>query len=297
MNQYLHNFESLHIALEDDIHIHAKSAGSGPALLMLHGHPETHLMWHKIAPQLAKNYTVVLPDLRGYGDSAHPKGLPDHSNYSRRVMANDMIAVMEKLGFTEFYLVGHDRGARVAHRMLLDHPTRVKKCMFLDIAPTYDMYKGTNMSFGLSHYHWFFLVQPTPLPERLLAGDPEYFFRTMYGDYSDIENSLRVFPEEIKQAYIEKLSTPQGLHAICEDYRACATIDLVHDEADRDQKTDVPLMVLWGEKGNLNKEFDVLKLWQGRGNNVQGYGITNCGHFIPEDSPAATIEAIEAFMC
>lgn len=297
MSQYLEGFKQATVDIGDGVLINVEYSGSGPALLMLHGHPETHLMWHKVAPELAKRqYTVVLPDLRGYGDSSHPKGLADHSNYSKRIMANDNVKVMESLGFREFYLIGHDRGARVSHRLVLDYPDRVKKCMLLDIAPTYDMYMKSDMDFGRDYYHWFFLTQPPELPERLLKGDPEYFFRMLFGDYADIENCRRIFPEELEQLYIDKLSTPEGLHSICEDYRASATIDLEYDKEDLARKTDVPLMVLFGEKGCLNKQFDVLGLWKKRGTDVSGYAVPNSGHYIPEDAPDAVLGAVLEFM-
>lgn len=296
MGRYLEGFKQTMVDVGDGISINVTYSGSGPALLMLHGHPETHLMWHKIAPQLAQKYIVILPDLRGYGDSSHPKGLPDHSTYSKRELANDNVKVMEHFGYRDFFLVGHDRGARVSHRLLLDHPDRVKKCMLLDIAPTYDMYMQSSMAFGLNYYHWFFLSQPPELPERLLSGDPDYFFRAMFGDYTDIENCRRIYPEDLEREYIRKLSTPEALHSICEDYRASATIDLEHDKEDLNRKTDIPLMVLFGEKGCLNQLFDVLGLWKKRGTDVSGFAVPNSGHFIAEDAPEAALKAILEFM-
>jgi haloacetate dehalogenase len=284
------------VDVEDGISINVNIKGDGSPLLMLHGNPETHLMWHRVAPQLAEEYTVVLSDLRGYGDSSHPIGLPDHSNYSKRAMANDQVKVMQTLGFREFYLVGHDRGARVSHRMLMDHPDKVKKCIILDIVPTYDMYMKTDMAFAISHYHWFFLLQENELAERLLSGDPERFIRAMFGEYSDPEYSARVFPEEIKSEYVRKLSTLEGLRSICEDYRASATYDMKIDKDDREKLLDTPILVLWGQEGSLGKEFDVLPYWQARGTDVSGYAIPGCGHFIPEDAPEATLKAVYEFM-
>lgn len=283
--------------MDGGISINVAYKGSGEPLMMLHGHPETHLMWHKVAPRLAEEYTVVLPDLRGYGDSAHPKGTPDHSNYSKRTMGNDNVAVMKHFGFESFYLAGHDRGARVSHRMTLDHPQKVKKCLLLDIAPTYDMYMKSDLDFGMDYYHWFFLVQPPHLPEMLLSGNPEYFFRTLMGEYANQENARRIFPEDVAKEYIQKLSTPEGLHSICEDYRASATIDLAYDKEDLGRVTEVPLMVMCGELGCLHKQFDVIGLWKKRGLDVRGAVVPNCGHYIAEDAPQVVIAAVLEFMC
>lgn len=296
MDQYLKGFKQKMVDVGDGVSINVTYSGSGPALLMLHGHPETHLMWHKIAPRLAQEYAVVLPDLRGYGDSSHPKGLADHSNYSKRTMANDNVKVMKHLGFNEFYLIGHDRGARVSHRLVLDHPDKVKKCILLDIAPTYDMYMRTDMAFGIDYYHWFFMVQPPELPERLLQGDPEYFFRGLLGGFGGDNDGGRIFSEELVREYISKLSTPEGLHSICEDYRASATIDLVYDKEDINRKTEVPLRVLCGETGCLHKHFDVLGLWKQRGTKVDGFVVPHCGHYIAEDAPEVTLKTILDFM-
>ena len=295
MSKYFEGFEQMQIDV-GGVTINVLKGGTGAPMLMLHGHPETHLMWHKVAPKLAEEYTLILPDLRGYGESSHPKGLSDHSNYSKRTMAADQVKVMQALGYDEFYLVGHDRGARVSHRMLLDYPGRVKKCVILDILPTYDMYMSTNKRFATSHYHWFFLIQPPELPERLLSGDPAYFFRSQFGEFSDPQESARIFPDDIKNEYIRLLSTPEGLHSICEDYRAGATIDLEHDAADRDKIIQTPIMVLWGQEGNVGKQFEPLSAWRERASNVTGFGIPNCAHFIPEDAPEATWNAIREFM-
>lgn len=278
-----------------DASIKVVYGGVGEPVLMLHGHPETHLMWHRVAPELAKHYTLVMTDLRGYGESSHPAGLPDHSNYSRRAMGDDQAKVMEKLGYRTYYLVGHDRGARVAHRMLLDYPERIRKCMILDIVPTYDIYEQMNSACAKAFFHWFFLIQENGLPERLLAGSREEFVRTFLGQYDDPENSERVFPEEIKKEYVKYLATPEGIHSICEDYRACATIDLEHDRKDRDRVIQTPIQVLFAEDGNMNKFFDVLKEWKKRGSDVSGFCVPHCGHHIPEDAPEVTIKAIEDF--
>jgi len=272
--------------------IHLLKAGSGYPLLLLHGYPQTHIMWHRIAPRLAESFTVVLPDLRGYGDSSKPKGEPDHSNYSKRAMAHDMVEVMSQLGYDEFYAVGHDRGARVTHRMALDHAQRVKKAAVLDIAPTYKMYMTTDKEFATIYYHWFFLIQPTDFPERLIAAQPGYFLlsslRRWAGDPSAIT------PEAMAE-YLRCFSDPDCIHATCEDYRAAASIDLQHDETDMQQKVRCPLLVLWAEKGFVGRKYDVLAAWRERADHVQGHAIP-CGHFLPEEAPEETYKALQTFL-
>src|SRR3954453_2974360 len=218
--------------------IHLETGGHGPPLLLLHGHPQTHAMWHKVAPLLARDFTVVAPDLTGYGDSSKPPTTPDHEPYSKRAMARDQIAVMRHLGFEEFAVAGHDRGGRVAYRMALDHPERVTKLAVLDIIPTGEAYRRADMAFGLGYWHWFFLAQPAPLPENLIGGNPEnYYFR---GDRSS-------FAPEALADYLRCTSDPATIHAMCEDYRAGATFDFQLDEADRgSRRIACPVLALWG---------------------------------------------------
>ncbi len=266
--------------------------GKGFPILLLHGYPQTHLIWHKIAPQLAREFTVIATDLRGYGQSSKPPGKLDHSNYSKRAMAQDQVEVMTRLGFEEFYLIGHDRGARVAHRLTLDYPEKVKKLVVLDIVPTDQMYATTDKEFATAYYHWFFLIQPHPFPETLIGSNPEYFLRHCLQSWSKTEGTFS--PEVIKE-YIRWFSLPETIHATCEDYRASATIDLEHDEVAQDKKINCPMLALWGEKGVIAKQYNVLESWQQRANNVIGKGI-NCGHFLPEEAPEETYLNIREFL-
>lgn len=273
--------------------INLVKGGQGFPLLLLHGYPQTHLMWHKIAPFLAKNFTVIAADLRGYGDSSKPEGGKDHINYSKRAIAQDQVEVMSKLGYEEFYLVGHDRGGRVAHRMALDHPNRVKKLAVLDIVPTYEMYATTNKEFATAYYHWFFLIQPYDLPETLIGSNPEYWVRKALGQWSG--NNLSAFPPEILAEYVRCFSSPETIHATCEDYRAAATIDLVHDEADMNNKITCPLLALWGEKSIVGRNYEVVETWRERAINVQGKALP-CAHFPAEEVPEETYKALYEFL-
>jgi haloacetate dehalogenase len=214
--------------------------GKGPALLLLHGYPQTHAMWHKVAPELARDYTVVCPDLRGYGDSSKPKGLPDHSNYSKRAMALDMAEVMSALGHDRFHLVGHDRGGRVAHRLARDHARRVQTLTVLDISPTLKMYQATNMQFAKAYWHWFFLIQEAPMPERMLEGQAPFYILKRLGRG---KSGLKHFSKEAMAEYVRAFKDPRTIHSTCEDYRAAATIDLVHDQKER-TKLKVPVLAL-----------------------------------------------------
>lgn len=276
-----------------EVEINVKYGGSGKPILLLHGYPQSHMMWYKLAPRLvAENYTVVMTDLRGYGDSEKPIGLTDHSNYSKRAMARDQIKVMEALGFTQFDLVGHDRGARVAHRMIMDYPERITSCTLMDILPTYDMYMTTNMDFAKGYYHWFFLIQTVGIPEKLIGSDPAFYLRSLLDAWSRNE---ACFEEQMVLEYIRTFSLPNAVHATCEDYRAAATIDLEHDKEDRDKKIEVPLLVLWGEKGLVGKLYDVLGVWQQRAEKVLGKALP-CGHFLPEEAPEETFDALMGFL-
>jgi haloacetate dehalogenase len=266
--------------------------GNGFPLILLHGYPETHLMWHKIAPRLAQEFTVVVPDLRGYGDSSKPVGDADHYKYSKRAMAQDMVEVMTQLGFEEFFVVGHDRGARVGHRMALDDAWRVKKLAVLDIAPTYKMYMTADKTFATAYYHWFFLIQPYDLPERLIGSQPEYYLRSCLKRWSA---DIAAFPFEVVEEYVRCFSNPATIHATCEDYRASATTDLLHDETDMHQKVTRPLLALWSEKGFVGRKYDILETWRERASDVRG-GALPGGHFIPEEAPDETYHALREFL-
>jgi haloacetate dehalogenase len=268
-------------------------AGSGPPLLLLHGYPQTHVIWHKVALALAQNFTVVASDLRGYGDASKFAGLPDHSNYSKREMANDQVALMQQLGFERFSLVGHDRGGRVGHRLAMDHPRAVEKMMLLDISPTLTMYDQTTREFASAYWHWFFLIQPAPLPERLIGADPEFFLREFMGKRSA---GMRPFTTEAWAEYLRAMSDPACVHAMCEDYRAAASIDLQHDCIDRDagNKLACPLRVLWGIQSVIEKCFEPIEDWSGVAETVSGREL-DCGHYIPEEAPEALLAEIEQF--
>lgn len=287
-------FESFDVTIADGISIHGRRGGEGPPLLLLHGHPQTHVMWHRVAERLAQRYTIIAPDLRGYGDSSKPVGLPDHSNYSKREMANDQIALMRHFGFDEFFLCGHDRGARVGHRLAVDHPGRVRKLMMLDIAPTLAMYQQTDRRFATMYFHWFFLIQPSPTPETLIEASPaDYITRTMGGRHAKLE----VFDPAAIAEYQRCLALPGAAHALCEDYRASNTIDLEYDQADldADRRIQCPTRVLWGEHGVIQRCFDPLKEWTRLANQLDGEALP-CGHYIAEEAPDLLIQHIEHFM-
>ena len=272
--------------------IHLVKKGERFPLLLLHGYPQTHVLWHKMAPRLAEHFTVVAPDLRGYGDSSKPEDGPDHYNYSKRAMAQDLVEVMDTLGYQEFFVVGHDRGGRVAHRMALDHPHRVKKLVVLDIAPTYTMYLSTDKAFATAYYHWFFLIQPYDLPERLIGTQPEYYLRRFLPSRG--ADPAAFAPEAVAE-YIRCFSHPATIHASCEDYRAAATVDLQHDEADLDRKVTCPLFALWSERGVVGRRYNVLETWRERANEVSGKALPG-GHFLAEEAPEETYEALLEFL-
>jgi haloacetate dehalogenase len=266
--------------------------GKGPAVLLLHGYPQTHCIWHRIAPQLARKYTVVAADLRGYGDSSKPAGLHDHSNYSKRAMALDQVEVMQALGHTEFYLVGHDRGARVAHRLALDHPQRVNKLAVLDICPTRTMFDRTDRAFAKAYFHWFFLIQPAPFPETLIGANPEFFIKFQMGRR---HGGLQVFAPEAMVEYVRCFSDPAAIHASCEDYRAAESIDLEHDAADSGKKIDCPVLALWGKHGVIEQQFDCLADWQAAARDARGEAL-DCGHYLPEEQPDEVARQLERFL-
>lgn len=272
--------------------IHLVRGGQEPPVLLLHGYPQTHAMWHKVAPSLAEEFTVVAPDLRGYGDSSKPPSGPDHAAYSKRALAQDQVEVMTRLGFERFAVVGHDRGARVAHRMALDHPGRVTRLALLDIAPTYHVFRTVNQEIATGSYHWFFLIQPNGLPETLIGADPEFFLRWTLAHWSG--SGLEPFAPEALAEYLRCFRDPATIHATCEEYRAAAAIDLLHDEADLDRKIACPLLVLWSEK-RLGERYDVLAVWRERAVDVRGQALA-CGHFLAEEASEETYAALREFL-
>ncbi|MET0864151.1 MAG: alpha/beta hydrolase [Nakamurella sp.] len=276
-------FTTRSLRIEDEVQIAFITGGSGPPLLLLHGHPETHAIWHRVAPALAEHFTLVLPDLRGYGDSSKPVGSVDHGNYAKRVMADDMLVLMGSLGFDRFDVLAHDRGARVAHRLAMDHPAAVHRLAMLDIAPTLAMYEQTSEAFARAYWHWFFLIQPSPLPERLIEADPAGYVTDLMGGRSA---GLTPFDPRALVEYQRCLALPGAAHGLCEDYRASAGIDLEHDRADRDagRRLAMPVLVLWGRDGVIQKCFQPLDEWRRVANDVRGEALP-CGHYIPEEAP------------
>jgi haloacetate dehalogenase len=266
--------------------------GEGPPVLLLHGYPQTHVMWHKVAPLLARDFTVVAADLRGYGDSGKPPGDPQHSQYSKRAMAQDQVGVMEQLGFDSFFLVSHDRGARVSHRLTKDHPQRVRKLAVLDIVPTRRMFQMVNKAMATNTYHWFFLIQPYDFPERLIGASADYFLRSRF---ERGPNAAQAFPKEAVDEYARCFCDPAAIHATCEDYRAGASIDLEHDEADFDRKVTCPMLALWSATGYVGRTEDVLAVWRDYATDVRGHSLP-CGHFIAEELPDEAYIAIRDFL-
>ena len=274
-------------------HLHTLCGGHGAPLLLLHGHPQSHVMWHAVATELARSFTVVLMDLRGYGDSERVVSDSAHEAYSKRAMAQDAVAVMRHYGFDTFQVLAHDRGARVAHRLAVDHPGAVQRLMLLDIAPTLGMYENTSEAFARAYWHWFFLIQPPPLPESLIESDPVRYVRSVMGKR---HAGLAAFLPAALAEYERCAQIPGTGMSICEDYRAAATIDLEHDRADvaAGLKLEQPLRVLWGEHGAVGKCFEVLGLWRERANNVSGVSLP-CGHYIAEEVPVLLLNEASHF--
>lgn len=287
-------FSPRQVEVAQGVRIAAVVGGSGPPLLLLHGHPQTHAIWHKVAPTLAERYTVVAADLRGYGDSAKPAGDADHGNYAKRTMALDQLGLMRELGFERFDLLAHDRGARVAHRLALDHAAAVRRLVLLDIAPTLAMYEQTGEAFARAYWHWFFLIQRAPMPERLIEADPAAYVREVMGNRSA---GLAPFDPRALAEYQRCLALPGAAHGLCEDYRAAAGVDLQHDRADRDagRLLQVPTLALWGRDGVVAQCFEPLKEWQRVAREVEG-GALPCGHYIAEEAPEALLERVLPFL-
>jgi haloacetate dehalogenase len=277
--------------------IFARSCGSGPPVLLLHGFPQTHLMWRSVAPLLARDFTVVCADLRGYGRSGCPATAPDHAPYAKRAMARDMVTVMERLGFLRFSVAGHDRGGRVAYRMALDHPDRVAKLAVLDVLPTETVWQRADARFALGFWPWSLLAQPEPLPERILTLAAEAIVDNALGGWG---SPSTVFPPEIRAAYVDALRDPAHAHAICEEYRAAATIDREHDRADRvrGRRVACPLLALWSADGALGtwyvEDGGPIALWRAWSGDVDGRAL-DAGHFFPEEMPEQTADALGAF--
>ena len=261
--------------------INVVSGGQGPPLLLLHGAPQSLATWYKIAPQFAKDYTVIAADLRGYGDSSKPADGQNHSNYSKRAMALDGVEVMHHFGFDKFAIVGHDRGGRVAHRMALDHADKLTKVAVIDIVPTYKLYHNVTREFATAYYHWFFFIQPAPFPETLLNNSIDFYMGRGNGD--------------AHAEYVRCFKNPATVHAMCEDYRASASIDLEHDEADLNRKIECPFLALWAERGAMGRTYDVLAAWRERAANVSGKALPG-GHSLQEDKPDETLAELRAFL-
>jgi haloacetate dehalogenase len=273
--------------------INVATRGTGMPLLLLHGYPETHRMWQKIAPALAEDFAVVCADLRGYGDSSKPDGASDHSNYAKRAMADDMVEVMAALGHCEFLLAGHDRGGRVAYRLALDRPAAVTRLALLDIVSTKAVYEQGGMALATAYFHWYFLIQPRPLPETLIGHDPAFYLRSIFRGLS---GTADVISDAMVAEYLRCFATPEGIHATCEDYRAGATADLASDRADvsTGRKITCPTLILWGSRSVVGRLFQPLETWRDLVAAPTGAAI-DCGHFIPEERPDETLRALRTF--
>lgn len=277
------------------VHVRTGGRADAPPLVLLHGFPQTHAMWHRVAQRLAGDFHLVLPDVRGYGDTTRPPGGPEQAAYSKRAMAADVAAVLGHLGIGSAFVCGHDRGGRVSHRLALDHPQLVRKLCVLDIAPTLDMYAATDMAFARAYYHWFHLIQPEPVPEMMIGGNAVGYLHAKLSGWGG--RSLDFIEPRALAEYERCFCTPQGIHSACEDYRASAGIDLEHDRASRErgEKIACDLLVLWGERGVVNRLFKPLDLWRAQcAGRVSGETVPS-GHYIPEELPERTADALRAF--
>ena len=278
----------------DGVEIDAVIGGAGEPVLLLHGYPQTKAMWHRVAPALAERFTVVATDLRGYGASAKPPAGDDAAAYSKRQMALDQVAVMRELGFPTFSVVGHDRGARVAYRLTLDHPERVRRLAVLDVVPTYEQFAAVDRLSALGSFHWYFLAQPRGFPERMIGADPEFFLRHMLGTWSGAPDR---FSADALAEYVRAFKDPEVVRATCEDYRAGATIDFEFDRADleKGRRIGCPVLVLWGDRGRAHKRSRVIETWRRWADDVRGTGL-GCGHFIAEEAPEALLAELLPFL-
>ncbi|WP_420405015.1 alpha/beta fold hydrolase [Nisaea sp.] len=272
--------------------INLVTGGRGPGLLLLHGYPQTHAIWHKVASDLAERFTVVATDLRGYGDSGKPPTDAAHMPYSKREMARDQAEVMSALGFERFSVVGHDRGGRVAHRLARDHRDRVERLAVLDICPTLDMYERTDMAFASAYYHWFFLIQPADYPERMIGADPDFYLSKKLKFLAD----GAAITDDAMAEYLRCFRDPATIHATCEDYRAGATVDLAHDRADRGERLDIPVLALWGAEGIIGKLYQPLEVWQRYTDGPVSGGPVPSGHYIPEEAPERLLSELSGFL-
>lgn len=288
-------FERFEVQTSDpEVRIVGRRGGKGPGLLLVHGNPLTHVTWHKIAPRLAEHYTVVATDLRGYGDSSKPRGRPDHSNYTFQRMGLDQVEVMEHFGFKEFFLVGHDRGARTAFRMALDHPDRVRKFASIDIVPTHHVWMAFPRGWALHSYHWMFMAQPYDFPERLLSSNLEYYMKKKLEKHMHGQGGLE--PEAVAE-YI-RCCTPEQIHGVCEDYRAAATIDFEMDTKDFEAGNRIrcPVLVLWGAKSHVEQHFKPREVWPQYAANIAGFEALPAGHYPQEQAPEETYRALSNFL-
>jgi len=273
------------------IDIHLRLGGNGPPLLLLHGFPQTHVIWHKVAPELAKRYTLVMPDLRGYGDTEKPPSAVDHTPYSKRTMALDAVELMRSLGFEQFFVCGHDRGGRVGHRLAVDHPQCVARLMVLDISPTLRVFENTDMALARAFYHWFFLIQPAPMPERMIGSVRRDY---LLGRIGRGPGGLGDFPATVQREYLRCFDA-RGIHGSCEDYRAAATIDLVHDRKSLKKKLAMPVLALWARHSPVGTMFDCLADWRAVAKDVRGRAL-DCGHFLPEERPREVLRELRRFL-
>ena len=286
-------FEDRYLDVAADVKIHCMVGGSGPPLLLLHGYPQNLALWAGVAPILAERFTVVCADLRGYGDSSKPKGAPDSSNYSFRVMAGDQVTLMHRLGYDRFHLVGHDRGGRTAHRMALDSPQVVESLAVLDIAPTYAMFMETNRHVAAAYWHWYFLSLPAPFPERMIGADPDYFFETCFETWGKMP--VAGLDPEILDEYRRSWRDPAMISGSCCDYRATVTVDLVHDEADVGRRVACPTLALWGSEGFMHQCFDMAALWRERCSDLRTETLPGA-HFFIDQFPHETAAVLADFL-